>query len=138
MSRTDKDRPLWVRNRDPLEEGYREYHIHHSRRWGIHDRDGICDLEAAKAFRGDTYRQRHELGYHFNCGTEVGGWTFRYYTTSSPDPRWERYVHYGPHRRTARETLNNLAREYNAGSDIDEDAVARRGVDIRGRLPYWD
>lgn len=67
-------------------------------------------------------------------------WTVRtrYYTTSTPPPGWERETLYGPQRVAVRDVLGELAKEWNATGEVDEDAVARHGVDIYGRLPYWD
>lgn len=106
----------------------RELHVHRSTQClGHYTRRYDADAECVC----DTWSERPTCTFEYTV-------KHRYYTTSTPDPDWERRVHYGPRRRAARDTLRELTKEYNAGSDISEDVIARREIDVRGRLPYWD
>lgn len=135
MSRTDKDRPYWVRQNDPSEARL-AIHMHHtpmfytagwnSNRWG---EIGVCDLDKPMTGEWSVDRKR-------NC----------YYRVTPPDhyaydkcEREDRNLYYyAPVRMKERDLLGKAAKQYNTSGEVDD-------VDLPGyhhHMPFgggwWD
>lgn len=107
MARTDKDRPLWVREADPSEDRV-PYHRHQDWR-GL--RSYECDFE-------ENEHARPSKSYKNNCGWSLRG--YHWYTGSVP--KWFiDHVYNNPERVRVRDDLRNMAREYNAYNDLEDD-----------------
>lgn len=126
MSRTDKDRPYWVRTNDPTED--RVPHHDHIPRWWRRKRlvwDGECHLDDPV---NHGTRFDHACGYHLRFD--------RYWNPKRED---RRLYYYKPLRSRERDTLGKAAKQYNAGYEVDEDIVlpeSHRHCMFPGG--YWD
>lgn len=125
MSRTDKDRPYWVRQNDPTEDRV-EYHNHVAPRWRtMYAWDGTCHVDEPI-----TRENRRS----FSCGYYLRD---RYHWTPKREDR--RLYYYKPLRSRERDTLGKAAKQYNAGYEVDENIVLpeahRHGMYPGG---YWD
>lgn len=98
MSRTDKDRPTWVRRRDTTTP-VRIEHDHHA---------GVCDADP-----GDGSR----------CCWTLPPWIRRDSSLPPPPNRLANAEWWRPERTRERDALRDLAREYNADPEqfMDED-----------------
>jgi hypothetical protein len=147
MSKTDKTRPIWVKVLDPLAEGRYERHDHTERWYPVYSEtetevvahplisggvirrkllewkfwDGSCTIDRDVS----AYRRPHEprsawIGHH--CG-----WTIDYYYSwnhwnyRSPKKIDRKVDYYDPERTHVRNTLRDMAREWNAYGDIEND-----------------
>ncbi len=160
MSRTNKDRPHWVKTNDPLENRY-EHHDHRPRvvrcitgeREVTETRGGYfgtstytrtriertfysgsipveCDLEPATI----NWRWKPK-GQRFRqrCTYEVYGPNYKRYW-SGHAPKWYiDCVYHNPMRRDARDVLREAVKEYNATgeTDLEPTVLADSGV-------WWD
>lgn len=112
MSRTDKDRPYWVRVRDKHEKRS-ESHTHRS--WRSRE-ELACDIDQHDA---QGYNERHDghcgyqLDLHKGC---------RYH--SSP-PGWlVDHLYHEPMRRDARDVLREAAKEWNGSGDTEREPLS--------------
>lgn len=128
MSRTDKDRPLWVKNTDetlPLVPHHE--HLYRLNEEGRYRRvptgADVCDLlSPADQRERDAHAERFQYSW-LTCGWQVDWWSpggggYRDY---SP-PRW--YVQHQwhrPERVRARVSLREAAKEYNAKGWEEDD-----------------
>lgn len=123
MARTDKDRPYWVRAADSTENRV-QHHQHHSWRGGTRD----CD------FKENEYA-RPSRSYSNNCGWIL--WSPNYWYTTSV-PKWFiDHVSNNPERVRVRDDLRNMAREYNAHNDIEDDDFPNNQHHHGASWWYW-
>ena len=104
MSRTDKDRPQWVRSLDPTED---RYVVHHHTRW-VSGRGIVmveCDLSDTR--RPEPWR---------NCAYYARGSSW--YT---PPSDLVSGVWWRPERMRQRSKLREIAKEYNGRDDEGDD-----------------
>lgn len=126
MSRTDKDRPDWVRVNDKTEDRT-EFHYHHRRYWG-EPYEGMYDCEIDEPLDGSKGMRKRRCGYYLR--------TNRYWNPKRED---RRLYYYKPLRSRERDTLGKAAKQYNAGNEVDEDIVlpeSHRHAMFPGG--YWD
>jgi hypothetical protein len=125
MSRTDKDRPYWVRTNDPREDRV-EHHNHVAPRWRtMYAWDGECHIDEPS-----TRENRRS----YSCGFNL-----RYKRYWNPKKEDRRLYYYKPLRSRERDTLGKAAKQYNAGNEVDEDIVlpeSHRHAMFPGG--YWD
>lgn len=133
MSRTDKDRPWWIRNHDET-DGLREVHDHRARwKWlcdcprpwwavtgGRHRigegtwgwSEGECEIDSRvddgrKSWRVSCYRERIDrLSFYGSASRE-----------------WRRARYWGPERAADRAIHRNLVKDWNTFGDCDDSAV---------------
>lgn len=106
MSRTDKDRPYWVRSEDPLEPR-EEYHYHHDWRGNALE----CDLDAPAKYKPSLYS---------NCGYRLRASPY----TSGPPAWYRNHVWHDPERVRMRDELGEVRKLANAGEELDDVDVA--------------
>lgn len=121
MSRTDKDRPEWVKNNDRTVAPV-AYHYHVDYRGNALD----CDVDEP-SLQSDKWR------FHRNCGYDQ-----RFYTENPGKAAINNDWH-APIRTKVRRELRSEVKEYNAGGDFEDDYVApldQRNAPIRGHGWY--
>lgn len=125
MSRTDKDRPYWVRQNDETEVR-RPFHRHDQYRFG---REPFDECEIDEPYTGATGEWRRRCGYWLG---------YRRHVCVVP-PHAEREGYYAPLRNDERMVLRNAVKDYNTFGEIDEDFYIqeqhRRACYGGG---YWD
>jgi hypothetical protein len=119
MSRTYKDRPHWVKVRDPAMPTVESHH-HHGTHWRTarrREEPVVCDLADFDAARDRTASWRL-LTY---CIRKFP-WNKRcYYHSPVPDMRgWVHAVWSGPERSRERVGLRGAAREYNSHGEAED------------------
>lgn len=123
MSRTDKDRPRWVRNNDET-DGLREVHDHRpAHRWGW--TTGKCELG-----------QHDPRDWRAPCHVELADTLSPYGHVSYED----RHLYYWRCDRAANRLIHHrLMREWNSFGDCDDSEVR---LDPARRAPFhggwWD
>ena len=125
MSKTDKDRPYWVRCNDSTERR-RIRHYHHDWR---RKEELECDLidPAPRAARASSYVSRR-------CHYEPAVWTLRDMFGKTVPKWYVDHVYHNPLRRDARDVLREAAKEWNATGDTDLEPVNRQG---RGSAQWY-
>lgn len=108
MSRTDKDRPFWVKLNDPS-ENRTDDHMHHTRGLWSKDWDGVCDIDkpygpTLKRWAG---RNCHRMIHNYNPWDD-------------PTKEDRDLLYYGPLRASERDTLKKAAKEYNTTGDTED------------------
>lgn len=120
MSRTDKDRPHWVRLNDP--DDNRVAHHDHVDYWG---NDVKCDIDVPTV-REDKYRIER------NCSYEIAG---VYLWNETPPRKMRHYEWFGPARARTRDAMISQAKEYNTYGSIESDSQEpsdHRNAPIKG------
>jgi len=116
MSRTDKDRPYWVKVRDRRVPTV-ERHWHHGlrwRRWRQINGTG-CDLAEFDAATDRTAKQ------WFNCERHLAAEYHRRYHRDGPAPRWfTHHVWFEPERVRERDRLGEIVKEYHAHREVED------------------
>lgn len=112
MSRTDKDRPYWVRLNDPSEIR-RADHTHHpygrySKSW--FGEENVCDIDKPMTGRFEIDRKR-------NCDYRLTNYRYWYDDPSREDCHNE---YYAPLRSEERMSLRKAARQYNTYGEVDD------------------
>lgn len=133
MSRTDKDRPYWVRVNDET-EARTPYHYHHGSRFynggykvNAEDEDGYCTIDDKRTGQPGEWR--------LPCGYYLG---YRRHVCEIP-PGAEREGYYAPLRNDERMALRNAVKDYNTFGEVDEDMYLQeqhRHATYGGG--YWD
>lgn len=122
MSRTDKDRPHWVRLNDPKDDRV-AYHDHVDM-WG---NDVECDIHLPTV-REDKYRSER------NCGYDLAG---VYLWSETPPKKMRHYEWFGPVRAKTRDAMLAQVKEYNTYGDVVNDSGEpedHRHAPVKG---YW-
>lgn len=128
MSRTDKDRPYWVRVNDPSEPTI-SYHDHLSFgkistwRWG-----GGCPLEYADYCtidepKADYRRSKEEM--RKPCSKELG---YQYKYWDNPRKAERRNEYWKPLRATERKVLWEAVKDYNSFGEVDDELYVRENT----------
>lgn len=112
MSKTDKDRPYWVRCNDPLENRYEHHTCGREKRsaYGKPREDIECSIDIPQD-RARSWWYDHPCVYFLHEKIHrING-----------VPKWfVDYVWNNPERTRVRDDLRELAKEYNATLDIDD------------------
>jgi hypothetical protein len=122
MSKTDKDRPFWVKQNDSslLRQAYHD-HVDY---WG---NEVECDIHLPTV-REDKYRVDR------NCGYDIVAY---YAWADSPSRRIRHTEWFGPVRAKTRDSMLAQAKEYNTYGEIYNDSTEpgdHRNAPIKG---YW-
>ncbi len=143
MSRTDKDRPYWVKTNDPHENRY-IWHDHRPRvircisgerevEWTSYDYmtgkyrvagtrtertfyRGSIPVECDLAPTPKSKRERRGA----RCSYEVLGPDYRKYWQGSPPKWWADMMNHNPMRRDSRDVLREVVKEYNSNGECDD------------------
>lgn len=121
MSKTDKDRPLWVRANDTSLKRV-PYHDHLDRWGNVVD----CDIEMPTVYN-DAYRGLRQCGYDIYQDSWL----------DTPSRKVRHYEWFGPVRAKMRDSLRAQVREYNTYGEVD-DAIFigdHRNTPLNG---YWN
>lgn len=132
MSRTDKDRPYWVRLNDSSENRVAD-HTHHpyggwwnpGGRWFAEEY--VCDIDKPMTGHYEIDRKR-------NCDYRLAN--YRWY--DEPTKRDRREEYYAPLRHEERDTLDKAVKQYNATGEVDDIYLpeSHRHAPFRGG--YWN
>lgn len=120
MSKTDKDRPFWVKQND-ISLSRVAYHDHVDY-WG---NDVECDIEFPTV-REDKYRVDR------NCGYDIVGY---YSWIDSPSRKIRHNEWFGPIRAKTRDAMISQVKEYNTYGLIETDSLDpqdHRNAPIKG------
>lgn len=114
MSRTDKDRPYWVKTNDPTLD--RDVDHYHHPRWRAPNDDGVCDL-------GPTPQARKER-WSRSCSYSLPFHEARWHT--APPGWYVNHVFHAPERVRTRDVLREAAKEWNATHATDLEPEERQ------------
>jgi len=109
MSRTDKDRPYWVRVNDET-EARTEFHYHH-RRYRGDPYEGEYECEIDNPVDDSTVMWKRRCGYYLG---------YRHHICEIP-PGAVREGYNAPLRNDERMALRNAVKDYNTFGEVDED-----------------
>jgi len=106
MSKTDKDRPYWVKTYDSKVKNRRARHMHGTVPWtnGTHY---DCDI--------DEFVKGRKANWHKTCD-----YVLPHNEYGDSVPKWYvDYIYHNPSRRDARDSLRAASKDWNANGDTD-------------------
>lgn len=141
MSKTDKDRPYWVRANDNTEARFDVHdHNHFGHEYKFRNRYGVeVVIRVAEhcTINEPEINHHDKEAYAKPCGKWIGH-TY-YYGRHSPSKKARKVYYWGPMRAARTNYLTNAVKDYNSFGEVDEEFYFQEDARY-GRFGggYWD